>query len=79
MGILYLFLVLDMRECGIVYTVTMNKARAMTVFAMAETIIVTAIAIAMAHGHIPFESVVVVATLPLSKKVAFRNTIRKLM
>ena len=37
----------------IVYTVTINKARAMTVFAGTETIIVTAIAIAMAHGYTP--------------------------
>ena len=68
MGILYLFLVLDMRECGIVYTVTMNTARAMTVFAIAEALtIATAIAIAIAYSHVPFESVELVTTLSLQE------------
>ena len=48
----------------IVYTVTVNKARAMTASSIAEAItIATAIAIAMAYSHIPCESVGVVATL----------------
>ena len=42
----------------------MNEARAMTVFAIAEELTIsTAIAIAMAYSHVPFESVGMVASL----------------
>ena len=53
-----------MREYCIVYTVTVNKARAMTASSIAEIItMATAIAIAMAYSHIPCDSVGVVTTL----------------
>jgi len=47
-----------------VYTVTINKARAMTASYIAEAItIATAIAIAITYSHVPFGSVGVVTAL----------------
>ena len=51
-----------MKEYWIVYTVRVNRARAMTAFSIAEAITI-ATAIAMAYSHTPCESVGVVTTL----------------